>query len=117
MIEATPTDHVTDGATIDKIRVEYHPKSRKPPKVCHIEEYDSGSTRGRHTPAADPWWPDFKSQGDFEYTEIVLRAHLSNELSDKLISLINRCIEGKDELTFKGQADVENCYGRSRPSG
>jgi hypothetical protein len=51
--------------------------------------------------------------GDFEYAEIIRQAHLSSELSDKLIELINRRIEGKGEFTFKGHADVETACQRA----
>jgi hypothetical protein len=110
MIEAAPTAHVADGVTTDEIRTEYHPKSGKPTKVCRFEEYNSDSTLPRHTTVADPWWPDFKSREDFSYAEIIHQAHLSNDLSDKLIKLINRCLEGKGEFTFKGHADVETAW-------
>jgi len=113
MNEATPTADVTESATTDEIRIEYHPKSRKPARVCSIEEYNSESTQPQCATVAEPWWPDFKSREDFSFAEIILQGHLSNELSDKLIKLFNRCMEGKGEFMLKGHVDVESAWKRA----
>jgi hypothetical protein len=113
--EAAPLADATSGATTDKIRTEYHPRSRKRAKVCGLEEYGSEFTHRRRPTFIEPWWPDFNSQEDFLYAELVLQANMSSDISDKLIKLINRCLDGKGAFTLKGHADVENAWKRASP--
>jgi hypothetical protein len=51
--EAAPLADATSGATTDKIRTEYHPRSWKRAKVCGLEEYGSEFT---HQCVEKPWW-------------------------------------------------------------
>jgi len=113
--EATPLADVTSGGTTDKIRTEYHPRSRKRAKVCSLEEYGSEFTHRRCPTFIEPWWPDFNSREDFLYAELVLQANMSSDVSDKLIKLINWCLDGKGAFTLKGHADVENAWKRASP--
>ena len=110
--DAPPAD-VTDGVTVDGIRVEYHPRSRKPARVCPFEEYDSEFTHRQRTVVTEPWWPHFNSREDFLFAELVHEARLSSELLDRLIKLVNRCIDEKGALTFKGPGDVEAAWKRA----
>jgi hypothetical protein len=107
---------VTGGATIiDEIRTEYHPRSHKLDSVCSFEEYGSGSTKRKCPTIVDsePWWPNFNSLEDFLYAELTLQANLNSETSEKLIKLINRCIDGKGTFTYKSHVDVENAWKRA----
>ena len=84
-------------------------------QVRPFEEYDSGSTNCKRPDVVDsePWWPNFNSLEDFLYAELILKAHLNSEVSDKLIKLINRCLDGKGTFSYKSHADVENAWKRA----
>jgi hypothetical protein len=104
-LDATSVD-TTDGAPNIEIRTEYHPRSHKPAKVSCVKE--AGSSAHRST--TEPWWPYFNTIDDFLLAEILLEGALSSELVERLIKLINRCMEGKGSLTFKGAKDIENAW-------
>ncbi|KAH9858046.1 hypothetical protein C2E23DRAFT_719166 [Lenzites betulinus] len=93
-------------AEADTIRVEYHPNSRRPPKISPIEDF----TRRRApdiqpTHHREPWHP-FLSRLDFEFAEISLAAALSKKHMDELIALIRRAKEGEDTFSLRSHADV-----------
>jgi hypothetical protein len=51
--------NITDDATTNKIRTEYHPRSNRPAKVGHIDlEY--GASTQHECPTLAPWWPFFR---------------------------------------------------------
>jgi hypothetical protein len=110
--EAAPPADVTDSIA-DEIRIEYHPKSRKHAKFCRFEEYDSESTHRQCPAVTEPWWPSFNTREDFLFTELIHEARLNNQLLEKLIKLVNRCIDRKGVFTFKGPADVEAAWKRA----
>ena len=68
--------NVTDDATPDEIRTEYHPRSRRPAKVGHVNSEYGASTQ-RERPALAPWWPFFRMREDFLVAEILLESHLA----------------------------------------
>jgi hypothetical protein len=111
--EAAPPAGVTNGATIDEIRTEYHPSSRKHAKVRRSEEYHSESTNRQCPTVTEPWWPNFNTQEDFLFAELVHEARLNDQLLEKLINVVNRCIDGKGVFTFKSPADVEAVWERA----
>jgi hypothetical protein len=66
--QATPLDaHLV----LDDIKVEYHPKSRKPLMTYHIHEYTGWYTSPLISPPPEPWKP-FRSHLDFELEELML---------------------------------------------
>ena len=101
--------NVTDDATTNKIRTEYHPSSHRPAKVSHIDlEY--GTSTQCERPTLAPWWPFFRSREDFLVVEILLESHIPRDKSDKLIKIFDSCLNGKGLFTFKGISDVEAAW-------
>ena len=104
--------NITDDATPDEIRTEYHPRSRRPAKVGHVNSEYGASTQ-RERPALAPWWPFFRTREDFLVAEILLKSHLARDKSDKLIKIIDSCVNGKGLFTLKGILDVEGAWDQA----
>lgn len=105
--------NVTDGAMANESRTEYHPRSNKPAKVGHFNsEGHRASTQCPH-PTPTPWWPFFRSLEDFLVSELLLECHLSRDQSDRLIKIIDSCVNGKGLFTFKSVSDVEAAWDQA----
>jgi hypothetical protein len=101
--------NVTDGAATNESRTEYHPRSRKPAKVGHFSSEEGTSTRRQH-PTPAPWWPFFRSLEDFLVSELLLECRLSKDQADRLIKIIDSCVNGKGLFTLKSFSDVEAAW-------
>lgn len=102
-----------DMVGCDTIRTEYHPRSRRPAKVCLLDDYDTSSHQGCQDPVAEPWFPFFNTREDFLFAKILHDGHLNNDLSERLIKLVNLCLTGKGVFTIKRSADIEGAWGRA----
>jgi hypothetical protein len=100
-----------DMVGCDTVRTEYHPRSRRPAKVCLLDDYDTSSNQG--CSVAEPWWLFFKTREDFLFSEILHHGHLNNDLSERLIKLVNLCLAGKGVFTIKRHADIEGAWERA----
>ncbi|KAH9047803.1 hypothetical protein EDB84DRAFT_422383 [Lactarius hengduanensis] len=67
-------------------------------------------------PSAEPWCSFFRTREDYEFTKIVMEAGLSDDLIERLIKLIRRCIEGKGPVTFTSYSDVLSARERASAS-
>ncbi|KAH9958180.1 hypothetical protein BJV74DRAFT_800037 [Russula compacta] len=76
----------------------YHPRSSKPSKAYHPKVYSTRKSSSRDKPNLKPWWPFFKTCEDFLILEILIDSSLSNAQLDKLLKLINHCINGEQRL-------------------
>ncbi|CDO77886.1 hypothetical protein BN946_scf184838.g3 [Trametes cinnabarina] len=91
----------------DSIKVEYHPNSKRPPKVYLFEEFDrSQQARDEPPPDPEPWRSAFMSLLDFEISEFALDAALSKMQIIKLLELMRRIDEGEEEFTLRTHHDV-----------
>ena len=109
---ASPAN-VTDDVTPDEIRTEYHPRSRRPAKVSRFYLNESGASTQRQRPTLAPWWPFFRSREDFLIAEIFLECRIGRDHSDRLIKLIDACVNGKGLFTLKGVSDVEAAWDQA----
>ena len=91
------------------IKIEYHPHSKKAPRILTPEEFKMLSTSDNDPLKMpldkEPWRP-FRSREDFEFAEIAHSASLSREQVDALVKLIKRCEKNPGALTFEGVQDV-----------
>jgi hypothetical protein len=104
--------NVADDATPNEIRTEYHPRSHRPAKVSHVNSEYGASTQHEH-PTLAPWWPFFRMREDFLVVEILLESHLARDKLDKLIKIIDSCVNGKGLFTLKGILDVEGSWDQA----
>lgn len=97
------------------IRVEYHPDSGRLDHFMSADEYDQPPPEIRRSTGASsrvsdhpPYYP-FQSQADFELAGLALDA-LNHQQLDQLLSMIQRCLQGADQLTFKRSSDVYDTW-------
>jgi hypothetical protein len=98
---------VVDNAAANTIHTEYHPKSGKRTTVGHFKEYVAAAEPQL---AGKPWWPFFKSEDDFIFSEILLEGRISKALSERLIKLIKRCSDEQGSFTISNYADIESAW-------
>ena len=97
---------------LDAIRTEYHPHTKKLPKVVKFEDYrEYHSQRQRPTPRnpTRPWTP-FRTRAEFEFAEIALDAALNKRQVDALLKLFRRCVAGEDMLGLKDHAELTEMW-------
>ncbi|KAI9450064.1 hypothetical protein F5148DRAFT_958422, partial [Russula earlei] len=98
---------VADGATINVIQTDYHPKSGRSSKTCRFEDYGTSAYHpSQQSPTGQPWWPFFNSQEEFLFVEFLLECHLGKEQSERLLWIIH-LIRNNVVFTFKNLADIE----------
>lgn len=109
----TPTVGVnsnTDNLPLmDHVRYEYHPRSKRKEReeIVDLEEYTKrrrqpGGDRSRSKATADakpPHFP-FKTRIDFDFAELVFRTSMAKAEITQLLSLVRRCVNREDDLTF-----------------
>jgi len=90
-------------------------------ETCHSE----GSAPSHHPSSAqlsdfniresqEAW---FCTRDDFLFAEILRESGLSRDLSDRLIKLITRCIDGEGSITVSNYAELQDSrerYSKSR---
>ncbi|KAH9993321.1 hypothetical protein BJV74DRAFT_884434 [Russula compacta] len=95
-----------DGDT----QIKYHPRSGKPSKAYCPKVYSTRKSSSHDKPDLKPWWPFFKTCEDFLISEILIDSGLSNAQLDKLLKLINRCINSKGTLMLSRHADLQAAW-------
>ena len=130
---ALPSAHVDDGpgptATTTTISEIFRTDSdstidRKPAETRHSEGSASSnhpsSAQRSHFGIGEPREVQearFCTRDDFLFAELLRESGLSREGSDRLIKLINRCIDGKGLITFSSYAELQDSrerYWKSR---
>ncbi|KAF8896734.1 hypothetical protein CPB84DRAFT_1681981 [Gymnopilus junonius] len=100
---------------IDDIKVEYHPKSHRPTKFYHLDDYAAQEGRPAEEPVADqePWKP-FRTRLDFEIAELMLDSHLNVGQSSVLLSLIRKAIAQPADFTLSSTDELEKFWTAAR---
>ena len=81
--------------------------------ISHFEDYQPHDRRGPKMPPVSQIISPFRSRADFEFAELALEAALNRKQTERLISIINKCLSGKDAFTFKDQADLDSTWERA----
>lgn len=95
------------GPSIGDIKIEYHPHSGRPPEILSLKDYQE-RRRKIDTPKLDtqrPWKP-FQTWADFEFAEVALKAGLTKNQADTLISLMKRCLSGEETFNLNSHAHL-----------
>ncbi len=102
--------HIPEQHRLDDIKTEYHPNSSRPSTISHFEDYRAYDRQGAKIPPVLQIIFPFRSRADFEFAELALEAALNRKQTERLISIINKCLCGKDAFTFKDQADLDSTW-------
>lgn len=94
----------------DDIKVEYHPGSGKQPSIIRFEDYGKTSTSELQLPPnATPWRP-WRSRTDFDVAALALDCYMNAKQSDRLIQLLHRVREQRDEFTLKDNKEMQKTW-------
>ncbi|TFK18477.1 hypothetical protein FA15DRAFT_253053 [Coprinopsis marcescibilis] len=100
----------------DKIRIEYHPRSRLQPEVITSDEYlDRIPTSNDLPPNPEPWRP-FRTRLDFELASFMQDNNLNQPQKARLLTLIREAIEKPGSFTIEDSQDLENIWTVARAS-
>ena len=95
---------------LDDIKIEYHPSSSRETVVYPFEHFrEVRPTSDFAATAEEPWLP-FETRGDFEFAVLVHEAHMSHELTSRLLKLIHGIRAGETELTFDSPNDIRQAW-------
>lgn len=128
--EANSPESVTT-ATLDDIKIIYHPSSNRQTDNYSFEFYCSAPTEQTEStvdPANSsgtsmepdsnkrPWHP-FPTRTDFELAEVMLDAHLNRGQIERILSIIWKAMNGSensneatDRVTIQNTADLDNIW-------
>ncbi|KAI5983591.1 hypothetical protein EDD15DRAFT_2533716 [Pisolithus albus] len=97
----------------DSFKTEFHPKSGRATTVDSFSTFDRSQGRTQSQPIVDddsqPWHP-FQTREDFEFSEIAHQAALNKDLTNKLLSLIQRIAKGEAKFTLQSHHDVTEAW-------
>jgi hypothetical protein len=99
-------EHQT-GPSIDDVKIEHHSHSERPAEILPLKTYQ-GRRYKIETPKLNtqqPWKP-FQTRAEFEFAEVALKAGLSKNQADTLISLMKRCIRGEETFEIDSHAHL-----------
>lgn len=97
----------------DDIRVEYHPHSGIPTKTVAFEDFTRDPERsGASMPNAPPYRP-WRTQEDFELSELALEVAMNESQIERLIQLVHRCADKPGSFTLKNHADYRASWERA----
>ncbi|KAF8961518.1 hypothetical protein BDZ97DRAFT_1921202 [Flammula alnicola] len=97
------------GPFMDDIKIEYHPHTKQPSDVLPLKEYQA---RQHKTKTVDPGlrpkrpWKPFRIRAEFEFAEVALKASLTKNQVNALISVMKRCTEGDDKFDIRDHAHL-----------
>jgi hypothetical protein len=87
--------------TIGDIKIEYHTDTKKVPEFIPFKKYQARQKfKKSQSNTRNPWKP-FKTRSDFEFAEVSLRAGLTKNQVNRLIEVMQRCIDGKDSFNIR----------------
>lgn len=115
--ERERVEGLTVTPELDDFLTEYHPSSERPSVVEHFEDYGHTQSNDRSSaapPNEHPWEP-FQSLLDFEMAELILEAGLNKNQTNRLLSLIDRCVGGKEKFSIKNENQLSQYWDLASP--
>jgi hypothetical protein len=95
---------------IDDIRVEYHPNSGLPSKTIHFEDFTRDVEQSEASIPDEPPYKPWRSQADFEFSEIALESAMNRNQIEAMIKLIRHVAQSPESFTLKNQVDYTQCF-------
>jgi len=101
---------------IHEIKIVYHPASKRAETYIRVDEDlpSAPAVGGPGQPTAEQPWHPFRSRLDFEIAELALNAHLSKADTERLLSIIQRCIQDPEQFTLQGHKDITEYWDLAR---
>lgn len=93
--------------------MEWHHNTHRPVQITAFEDYQDSFNREPLPENNQPWSPYFNTREDFEFGEVALEAALSKNQCKTLITLIQKCIQGKGQFTLTTNDDLEAAWRRA----
>ena len=109
--EEADVEVLSNHPQLDDFQMEYHPSSGRPSVVEHFEDYghERSNPHSSTPPSTQPWQP-FQSLLDFETAELILEAGLNKNQTNRLLSLIARCMKGEEKFTIKNEKQLSKYW-------
>ncbi|KAF6759534.1 hypothetical protein DFP72DRAFT_1100990 [Ephemerocybe angulata] len=97
---------------------EFYPKRKLSPEVVELDEYNTRRRRQRTeypTELSDrpPYYP-FKTRLDFDFAELVFKSSLQKEQITQLLSLVQRCVNQEDTLTYQDFSGLQASWEEAK---
>lgn len=105
-------DTMERAPRLDDIKVEYHPRSGRPPQLFELHDYINQLPESNNSdipPESEPWKP-FRSRLDFELAELILDTHMNKSQTNALITIIHRCISEPESFTLRNESDLAKIW-------
>ncbi|KAG5640562.1 hypothetical protein DXG03_008069 [Asterophora parasitica] len=96
--------------SIDDIKTEYHPNSKKPTRIDAFSDYCMQDGCEIKPPQISEPWQPFCTRANFELAEIAIDAQLNQDHIARIIDLIRRCVDGHAEFTLSGNNDLQRIW-------
>ncbi|KAJ3519256.1 hypothetical protein NMY22_g13291 [Coprinellus aureogranulatus] len=98
------------------IKVEYPANRKRKPDIFENQTAYNENKRPKQLRdfGTNPPWHPFKTRSDYDFAELVFRAAMTKEQITSLLAVVNRCIDGKDKLSFSSYADVHDSLSEAR---
>ena len=109
---------MTGDAMTSNTRTENYHRSHTGVKTRRSEEHGPhrasthNSSSGIRENWRTQWWLYFNSREDYIFAKTVIEVGLSEKHADRLIMIINRCLDGKGLFTLRDFAEVEAAWER-----
>ncbi|KAG2012091.1 ubiquitin and ribosomal protein S27a [Coprinopsis cinerea AmutBmut pab1-1] len=101
------------------IRIEHHAKRKRPPEHITIDQYNlrrrrPGASADIRVPlpsltSKSPYFP-FQTDADYRFAKLIFRSAMRDDDVKELLSLINKCVDKKDTLTFDGSQAIHDAW-------
>jgi hypothetical protein len=98
---------------MSNIRTENNPRGHTGIKIRRSEEHHSHRASTHHSSSGfreqwrTQWWLYFNSREDYIFAKTIIEAGLNEKDADRLIMVVNRCLDGKGLFTLRNFAEVE----------
>ncbi|KAI5997674.1 hypothetical protein F5J12DRAFT_785137 [Pisolithus orientalis] len=100
-----PTSTSSNVAKLPEFKIQFHPRSNRPPIYQSYEEFHVRSEKSASLVDKTPWSP-FRTLGDFEFAEIALASLLNQQQVNALLDLIAHVTQGAIQVTLKNDAKL-----------
>ncbi|KAI6035018.1 hypothetical protein F5J12DRAFT_778604 [Pisolithus orientalis] len=100
-----PTSTSSNVAKLPEFKIQFHPRSNRPPIYQSYEEFHVHSEKSASPVDKTPWSP-FRTLGDFEFAEIALASLLNQQQVNALLDLFAHVTQGAIQVTLKNDAEL-----------
>ncbi|KAI9057444.1 hypothetical protein FKP32DRAFT_1615288 [Trametes sanguinea] len=108
MRSGSPLTPPLEQHELGDIKIEYHPRSGRPPQVKPFEEFmrqnaSASASAARH----EPWAPGFRTRIEFEFADFVREALLDDGSVTTLLRIIGKIVADPSQFKLSSANDVK----------